>query len=104
MAFIRCLTLQGGVMGAMTIEVKEMFGLALHGGWIGQIGVVPDVFLIVLMKTLHVAIALGMPHGRENQLGSDHERQTDTLAQDIRMGKAPAKTGFIVHLGVGGKP
>jgi hypothetical protein len=47
-------------MATLSILDEELFRLLLHGLLISQVGIFPDMLLIVLMKAFHIAIALGI--------------------------------------------
>jgi hypothetical protein len=49
-------------MAAMAIEFEEVIALPLNGLTIAQIGVIPDVAIVVLVKALHIAVALRVLH------------------------------------------
>ncbi len=87
-------------MVAVAVPVEKEVSLGLDSLLIGQIGVLPHVQLVILMEPFHTAITLRVSHWRKQQLGSDPQRQPHTLAQNIRMSGATAKTALIVDLGV----
>jgi hypothetical protein len=65
--------LQGRVVSAVTISVKEERRMLPHSRQVGQIDLVPDIVGVVLMKAFDTAIAFRMANGRKDQLGSDHQ-------------------------------
>jgi hypothetical protein len=61
----RGLLVQGRMMFTVPVLVKKGIGLKLDGLKVSQIGVLPNMELVILMKPFHAAIALGMMHRRK---------------------------------------
>ena len=68
MAHGRCFPLQDGMMFTVPVLVKELSGLMLHSLKVGQIGVLPDVQLVILMEPFDRTVALRVTHRRKKQL------------------------------------
>jgi hypothetical protein len=98
----RGLAIQGGMVLTVPIQLKERLGLSLDRLGISQIGVLPNVGLIILMEAFHRPIALRMANWRKKEFGAHQQGQPDTLPQHVGMGKAAAKARFIIQLGVPG--
>ncbi len=61
---------QSNVVFSHPVESEEALSLAFYCGHIGEIGVFPDVPLILLMEALHSTVALRVVYRREEQLRS----------------------------------
>jgi hypothetical protein len=88
------------MMLAVAVVGEENVGVSLNIAAVQQTGVLPNVEIIVLVKALDVAIALGMTNGTEDQLCPCRQSQAKHLAQDARMGEPTTEAGLVIHLGV----
>ena len=101
--FMRRPALQGRVMLAVTIQAEEVLGAVLDIGLMTQVSSFPNVGIVILMKSFDRAIALRVINGGKDQFRPDMQGQPNHLAPDVRMGRAPTETAFIIHLGVVGQ-
>ena len=67
MQVIGRLSLESGMVLTMPIQMEELFGLPVDSRQVAEIGVFPDVPVVILVETFHKAIALGMIHRRKDQ-------------------------------------
>jgi hypothetical protein len=61
------------MMATGAVEREEVFGCPLDGVEIGQVCIIPDVAIVLLMEALDIAIALRMLHRREEHFGTDRQ-------------------------------
>lgn len=91
---------QRAVMATAAVIRKETVGVLLHISTVLQVGILPDMLVVVLVKALYVTVDAWMPDGAENQLCSNGEGQAQDLSQDTWMGETATEAGLIVYLSV----
>ena len=72
MHILRGAAVERRMMATGTIKRKEVGRCPLDRGEIGQVRIIPDVPIVLLMEAFDVAIALRMLHWREERFGTDH--------------------------------
>ena len=73
MHLLRGVAVERRMMATGAVEREEMCGFPLDGGEIGQVRIIPDVAIVLLMEAFDVAIALRMLHRREERFGTDRQ-------------------------------
>ena len=73
MHLLRGVAVERCMMATGAVEREEVLGFPLDGGEIGQVRIIPDVPIILLMETFDIAIALRMSHRREERFGTDRQ-------------------------------
>lgn len=65
MNFVGGLLVQAAV-GSLPIQSEKALTLFLYIIYAAQVGLFPDMLVVILMKTFHISIALRMVHRRKN--------------------------------------
>ena len=88
------------MMLALPVAQKEFGGFLAHLLEITEIGVFPNVAIVLLMEPFDRTIALWVINRREQEFRADHQGEPDHQAHNMGMGRTATKAAFIIHLGV----
>jgi hypothetical protein len=100
MKFSRGLSVEGRMMVAVAVLGEESSAMLVDLGQILQGSLMPDMQIIVLVKTFNRTITFWMVGRAKNQFGANPEGQSDHLPQNCFVTKTAAETAFIIHLGI----